>query len=48
MENDNLKLKIDRQIKILVEMINFDVAKEKIKKEQRILNKLLEEYLKDK
>jgi len=46
MENEELKQKIDKQIKILIEMINLNIEKEKVKKAQKILNKLLEEYLK--
>ena len=48
MKNKDLKIKIDNQIKILIEKIDSNVSKEEIKETQIILNGLLEEYLKEK
>ena len=48
MKDKDLKLKIDNQIKILIEKINSVASKEEIKKNQMILNKLLEKYLEEK
>lgn len=46
MKDKDLKIKIDNQIKKLVEKIDSNVSKEEIKENQIILNELLEEYLK--
>jgi len=47
MEDKELKTKIEEQLKILKEKISLEESYEKIKEEQRILNKLLSEYLKE-
>lgn len=47
MEKDNLKNKIDNQIEKLKKMVISDESYEDIKKEQRILNDLLAQYLKE-
>jgi len=48
MKNKDLKVKIDNQIKKLIEKIDSNVSKEEIKETQIILNELLEEYLQEK
>lgn len=48
MEEKELKIKIDKQIKKIMEMIKQDSSSLEIKENQRILNKLLSEYLKEK
>ena len=47
MKDKDLKIKIDNQIKKLVEKIDSNVSKEEIKETQMMLNELLEEYLKE-
>ncbi len=42
-----LKQKIEEEIRKLKKMINSNEGKEEIEKERKILDKLLEEYLKD-
>lgn len=45
---DIKKEEIDKQIEILKKKISENKDKEEIKKEQKRLNKMLEEYLKNK
>lgn len=46
MKYKELELRIDKQIKKIIEMIDLGESKEKIKENQKILNQLLSEYLK--
>ena len=46
MKYKELELRIDKQIKKIIEMIELGESKEKIKENQKILNQLLSEYLK--
>lgn len=48
MRDKDLKTKIDKQIKNLIEKIDSNVSKEEIKETQIILNGLLKEYSKEK
>ena len=48
MRNKELKRKIEEHLKSLKEKICSGESYEKIKEEQKILNKLLEEYLEGK
>ena len=47
MEKETLKWKIEEQIHKLKEMIEVGCNKEEIKREERILNQWLKEYLKE-
>lgn len=44
---EEMKNKIDNQIEILKQMISENKEKEKIREQKDLLDKLLEEYIKD-
>ena len=48
MKNKDLKIKIDNQIKKLIDKIDSNDSKEEIKETQIILNELLAKYLNEK
>ena len=48
MEEKELKIKIEEQLKSLKELINIGADCKEIKANQRVLNELLREYLKEK
>lgn len=45
---DNLRTKIEKELKLLEDMIKVDLEKEKIEKQRKIVDKLLKEYIKEK
>lgn len=47
MKDLNYRKEISKELELLKDMINANIEKEKIEKQKKILDKLLNEFLKD-